>query len=121
MGSGHGEGGDLVVQQRNRLQADLSTMRAMIEVKGEQGESILFDGSSVAKFRHDGQQEVARNPASTYREVRIKPKKRKKRDPEQRYDVLLACSSIFSLTIPESEKPKLDELVAELERLASTS
>jgi hypothetical protein len=93
----------------------------MIEIKGEGGESILFDGASVAKFRHNGMEEVARNPASTYRETRVKPKKRKKRDTEQRYDVLLACATIFSLTIPESEKPKLDALVAELEQLASGS
>lgn len=93
----------------------------MIEIKGEGGESILFDGASVAKFRHNGMQEVARNPVSTYREVRVKSKKMKKRDVEQRYDVLLACSAIFSLTIPESERPKLDELVAELERLAAGS
>ena len=72
----------------------------MIEIKGEGGESILFDGASVTKFRHDGKQEVARNPVSTFREVRVKPKKRKKRDLEQRYDVLLACATIFSLTIP---------------------
>jgi len=91
----------------------------MIEIKGERGESILFDGASVAKFRHDGKEEVARNPASTFREVRVKPKKMKKRDVEQRYDVLLACASIFSLTIVESEKPKFDELVAELERIGS--
>jgi hypothetical protein len=90
-----------------------------IEVRGEGGESILYDGASVAKFRHDGKEEVARNPVSTFREVRIKPRKRKKRDVEQRYDVLLACSTIFSLTVPESEKPKLDELVLELERRAS--
>jgi hypothetical protein len=85
-----------------------------IEIKGEGGESILFDGASVAKFRHNGMEEVARNPASTYREVRVKAKKAK-RDQEQRYDVLLACASIFSLTITESEKPKLDELVQLLE------
>lgn len=91
----------------------------MIEIKGERGESILFDGASVAKFRHDGKEEVARNPASTFREVRVKPKKMKKRDVEQRYDVLLACASIFSLIIVESEKPKFDELVTELERIAS--
>jgi hypothetical protein len=89
-----------------------------IEVKGEGGESILFDGASVAKFRHNGMEEVARNPVSTFREVRIKPKKWKKGDLEQRYDVLLACSTIFSLTVPESEKLKLDDLVRELERLA---
>lgn len=89
----------------------------MIEVRGEGGESILFDGASVAKFRHDGKEESARNPASTYREARIKPKKTKK-GQEQRYDVLLACSTIFSLTIPESEKPKVDELIRELERIS---
>ena len=93
----------------------------MIEIKGEGGESILFDGASVSKFRHNGMEEVARNPLSTFREVRVKPKKRKKRDVEQRYDVLLACSTIFSLTIPESEKPKLDELVMQLEQLTPGS
>lgn len=93
----------------------------MIEIKGENGESILFDGASVAKFRHSGMEEVARNPVSTYREVRVKPKKMKKRDVEQRYDVLLACATIFSLTIPESEKPKLEELVSQLERLVADS
>jgi len=86
-----------------------------IEIKGERGESILYDGASVTMFRHDGMEEVARNPASTYRETRVKAKKMKKKDTEQRYDVLLACSTIFSLTIGESEKPKLDHLVAELE------
>ena len=91
-----------------------------IEVKGEGGESILYDGASVAKFRHDGKEESARNPASTFREARVKPKKTK-RDQEQRYDVLLACATIFSLTIPESEKPKVDELVIELERLVAGS
>jgi hypothetical protein len=95
----------------------------MIEIKGEGGESLLFDGASVAKFRHDGKEESARNPASTFWEVRVSPKKQKKkeRDQEQRYDVLLACSTIFSLIIPASEKPKLDELVVELERVAARS
>ena len=93
----------------------------VIEIKGEGGESILFDGASLAKFRHDGKEESARNPASTFREARVSPKKRKKRDPEQRYDVLLACATIFSLTIPESEKAKVDELVVELEKLAAGS
>ena len=92
----------------------------MIEIKGEGGESILFDGASVAKFRHDGKEESARNPAGTFREVRVKAKKTKP-GREQRYDVLLACATIFSLTIPESEKPKLDELVAQLESLAAGS
>jgi len=80
----------------------------MIEIRGEGGESILFDGASVAKFRHDGKEESARNPASTFREARVSPKKTKP-------------STIFSLTIPESEKPKLDELVMQLERLAAGS
>lgn len=95
----------------------------MIEIRGDGGESLLFDGASVAKFRHDGKEEAARNPASTFRELRVSPKKqkRKERGTEQRYDVLLACSTIFSLTIPESEKPKLDELVAELERITADS
>lgn len=95
----------------------------MIEIKGEGGESILFDGASVAKFRHDGKEESARNPASTFREARVKAKKMKKKQSgqEQRYDVLLACSTIFSLTIPESEKTKLEELVTHLERLAADS
>ncbi len=91
----------------------------MIEIKGKKGESILFDGASVAKFRHNGMEEVTRNPASTFREARVKPKKMKKRDTEQCYDVLLACAAIFSLTIPESEKPKFDELVEQLESLAA--
>ena len=91
-----------------------------IEIRGEGGESILFDGASVAKFRHDGKEESARNPASTYRETRVKPRKTKK-GREQRYDVLLACSTIFSLTIPESERTKVDQLVAELERLSADS
>lgn len=91
-----------------------------IEVKGEGGESILFDGASVAKFRHDGKEEVTRNPVGTFREVRVKPKKTKG-GQEQRYEVLLACATIFSLTIPESEKPKLDELVREVESAAAGS
>ena len=90
-----------------------------IEVKGENGESIVFDGNTVAKYLHDGMQELASNLARTYRETRVKAKKRKKKHPEQLYDVLLACATIFSLTITESEKPKLDELVAELERFKS--
>ena len=92
----------------------------IIEVKGEGGESLLFDGASVTKFRHDGKEESARNPASTYREARIKEKKAKRGKPH-RYDVLLACATIFSLTILESEKPKFDELVRELEKIAAGS
>jgi hypothetical protein len=90
----------------------------MIEVKGINGESIVFDGNFVMKYRHEGKEESARNPASTYRQCDVKAKKVKKgRAPE--YEVLLACSSFFALTIPESEKPKLDELVAQLEQLTT--
>lgn len=91
-----------------------------IEIKGDGGESILFDGASVAKFRHDGKEEVARNPVGTFREVRVKARKAK-RGREPQYDVLLACASIFSLTIPESEKPKLDDLVRRLESAVAGS
>ena len=90
----------------------------MIEIRGEGGESLIFDGAMVSKFRHDGKEQSASNPASTFREVRVKAKKTKK-GQEQRYDVLLACATIFSLTITESEKPKLDQMVAELETLAA--
>jgi hypothetical protein len=90
----------------------------MIEIKGNDGESIVFDGTFVMKFRHGGKEESARNPAGTYRQCDVKAKKVKKgREPE--LQVLLACATIFALTIPETEKPKLDELVAELERIAA--
>jgi hypothetical protein len=87
----------------------------MIEVQGENGESLVYDGATVAKFRHGGNEEVARNPASTYRQCDVKVKKRKKKHPEQLYDVLLACSSFMSLTVTETNRPKLDELIAVLE------
>ena len=87
---------------------------AAIEVRGHGGESIVYDGATVAKFRHEGKDEAARNPVSTYREVRVTARKRKG-DAEQEYDVLLAMSSIMSLRITESERPRLDELVAALE------
>jgi len=90
----------------------------MIEIKGNDGESIVFDGNFVMKYRHDGKEESVRNPASTYRQCDVKAKKVKNgREPE--FQVLLACSTIFALTIPETEKPKLDELVAELERITA--
>ena len=47
-------------------------MTSSIEVTGADGESIVFDGATVAKFTHHGKLETARNPVSTYREVRIK-------------------------------------------------
>jgi len=87
---------------------------AIIEVKGRNGESIHYDGSFVRKFRYDGKEESAVNPASTYRECQVKAKKRKG-DAGQEFDVLLACQAFFALTIPESEKPNLDGLVAALE------
>ena len=86
----------------------------MIEVQGLNGESLLFDGATVSKFRHHGRDEAARNPVSTYREVQVKHKPGK-RGQEGKYDVLLAMSSFMSLSIPESAKSSLDELVAALE------
>ncbi len=85
-----------------------------IEVMGADGESIVFDGATVAKFKHHGKEETARNPVSTYREVRVKARKRKG-DAVQEYDVLLAMSSIMALRIAEPEREKLDRLVAILE------
>lgn len=86
----------------------------MIEVKGLNGESLVFDGATLAKYRHDGMDEAARNPLSTYREVQVthKPGKRGK---EGRYDVLVAMSSLMSISLPESAKASLDDLVAALE------
>jgi hypothetical protein len=91
----------------------------MIEVKGANGESIVYDGNFVMKLRHGATDESARNPASTFRQCAVKAKKVKKgREPE--HEVLLARASFFALTIPEWEKPRLDELVAELERGVSS-
>lgn len=87
----------------------------MIEVQGENGESLVYDGATVAKFRQFGKDEAARNPVSTYRQCDVSPQKRKKKHTEQLYDVLLACASFMSLTVTESNKPKLDELIAALE------
>lgn len=86
----------------------------MIEVQGLNGESLVFDGATLAKFRHHGKDEAARNPVSTYREVQVKHKAGK-RGTEGRYDVLVAMSSFMSLSLPESAKPAFDELVAALE------
>jgi hypothetical protein len=88
----------------------------MIKVTGRNGESIVFDGTYVAKLRHNGNDEAARNPADTYRQCTVKAKKRKG-DAEQEYEVMLAMSSFMSLTIGESDKANLDALVAELEVL----
>jgi hypothetical protein len=87
----------------------------MIEVKGRNGESIVYDGTYVSKLRHDGKDEAAKNLADTYRQCDVKAKKRKG-DHEQEYEVLLAMASFMSLTVAESQKPNLDALVAELER-----
>ena len=86
----------------------------MIEVQGLNGESLLFDGATVTKFRHFGKDEAARNPVSTYREVQVKHKAGK-RGKEGTYEVLLAMSSFMSLSVPESAKATLDELVSALE------
>ena len=88
-------------------------------MSGHNGESIVFDGNFVSKFKHDGKEETAKNPASTYRQCDVKPRKRKKRDTEkeQEYDVMLAMSSFMTLTIGESAKHDLDSLIAALEAL----
>ncbi len=84
----------------------------MIEVSGENGESLLYDGNFVMKMRHFGKQEAARNPANTYREYSLKVKEKK---GVRRYELLLACQAFFSLTFLEESKPAFDELIAALE------
>ena len=91
----------------------------MTEVKGRNGESIRFDGTYVSKFRHDGKEEAAKNPASTHRQCNVKAKKRKG-DAEQEHEVLLAMSSFMALTIGETATTDLDALIAELERRTSS-
>ncbi|GAA4098201.1 hypothetical protein ACFFOS_01305 [Nocardioides kongjuensis] len=86
----------------------------MIELKGLNGESLVFDGATLAKFRHNGLDEAARNPVSTFREVQVRHKPGK-RGKEGRYDVMVAMSSFMALSIAEDAKPLLDELVAALE------
>lgn len=81
-----------------------------IEVLGANGESLVYDGATVTKFKHHGKEESGRNPVSTFREVRITPRKRRG-DAEQEHDVLLAMSAIFSLRIPDSELPELERMV----------
>lgn len=90
----------------------------MIELKGLNGESVVFDGATVAKFRHNGLDEAARNPVSTFREVQIRhhPGKRGK---EGRYEIMVVLTSFMSLQVPESEKETLDELVAQLQAASS--
>lgn len=86
----------------------------MIELKGLNGESLLLADGSLTKFRHNGLDETARNPVSTYREVQVKHKPGK-RGKEGRYDLLVAMSSIMSISVPESAKSSIDDLVAALE------
>ncbi|GAA1958905.1 hypothetical protein [Agromyces allii] len=86
----------------------------MIEVKGANGERLLFDGASVAKFRHNGLEEVARNPVSTYRSIQVKHRPGKRGRPDT-YEVLLAMASFMSLTVDDEQKPRLDDLVAALD------
>ena len=89
----------------------------MREVQGLNGESLVFDGATVAKFRHHGKEEAARNPVSTFREVQVKEQTKlfgKQKDP-RRWDVLLAMSSIMSLTVDEAGVAEVEALVAEIE------
>lgn len=90
-----------------------------IHVEGCNGESITLDGPYISKFRHHGKDEAAKNLATTFRSATVKPKKRK-RDAEQQYDVMIACSSFMSLTVPETQRATLDELIGELERITTT-
>lgn len=92
----------------------------MIEVRGANGERLLYDGASVAKFRHDGLQEVTRNPVSTYRSIQVKHRAGKRGKPDT-YEVLLAMSSFMSLTVDDEHKPQLDELVEALEGSAASA
>lgn len=87
-------------------------MLLMIEVKGENGESILHDGNFVMKMRHFGKQESARNPATTYREYSLKVKEKK---GVREYELVLACQAFFALTFTEESKPSFDEVIAALE------
>ncbi len=85
----------------------------MIEIHGADGESILYDGITVAKFRHHGKDEAARNPVSTYRELQVKEKTSlfgKPRSPRQ-FTALLFMSSIMSLTVDEDGKTALEAMV----------
>ncbi|MBS1672730.1 MAG: hypothetical protein JSS74_02060 [Actinobacteria bacterium] len=98
-------------------------MTSSIEVIGADGESILYDGATVAKFKHHGKQETARNPVSTYREVRIKERTSlfgKPRDPRE-FEVLLAMSSIMALTVDEAGKAQVEALAEALEAHRSGS
>ncbi|WP_394552470.1 hypothetical protein ACDF64_16660 [Agromyces sp. MMS24-JH15] len=85
----------------------------MIEVKGANGESLLYDGATVAKFRHNGMQEASRNPVSTYRGIQVAHRPGKRGKPDT-YEVLLTMSAFMSLTVEESQKAQLDALVAAL-------
>jgi hypothetical protein len=94
----------------------------MTEVVGMNGESIVFDGATVAKFRHHGKDEAARNPVSTFREVTIKEKTSlfgKPRNPPQ-FDVLLAMSSFMSLTVDEAGRGAIELLVAQIRAAAQS-
>uniref|UniRef100_UPI003D8BDB01 hypothetical protein n=1 Tax=Gordonia sp. B7-2 TaxID=3420932 RepID=UPI003D8BDB01 len=84
------------------------------EVHGANGESILCDGLTVAKFRHHGKDEAARNPVSTFRELKISENTSlfgKPRKPRE-FTVLLAMSSIMSLTVDEAGKTAIESMVA---------
>lgn len=85
-----------------------------IQVKGNNGESIVFDGATVAKFRHDGKHESARNTVDTYREAQLKHKKPRFGGAE-RYEGLLAMGTIFALSFPPEAKPEWDALIAAIE------
>lgn len=84
----------------------------MIEVTGENGESLILDGGFLIKMRHFGKQEAARNPISTFREYQLKVKEKQ---GVRRYELLIACQAFFSLTFLEDSKPAFDELITALQ------
>lgn len=87
-----------------------------MEIKGANGESIVYDGTTVAKYRHFGKDEAARNPVSTFRDLTFSQKTSlfgKVKNPDE-WDALLAMGSFMSLTVDAEGKAELERLVAEL-------
>lgn len=92
-------------------------MSQTLTVKGKNGESLVLNDGVIAKWRHNGMQEVARNLASTYRQTDIAPMTKGvfSKKPTGELMVTIACGAIFGLVIDEATRPALDVLVAALE------
>jgi len=88
----------------------------MIEVRGLAGESLTYDGEVVAKWRHHGKEESARNPVSTFRDGRVERRTNWRGKPVEPavYDVTIACSTIFVLAVDDANRAAAEELVAAL-------